>query len=842
MAISFTSHMAAPIVALSAFNLNFGRGRTAAADDSSTQAADGSQIFSWPVDATNDYEVYCVNSYIPTNLPADEADFLNGAGSEPYFSAGGSHPNSPFQFLNQEATDANNPALSGGGNNLIYALEDVILVHAEVSEACSVTWEVSLEEGALTETLAADPTANPVTDGVYSAVPTNPQILEVLTAHDSAGSVDVTGDSRLGASFATPTEPELRFVPLSGGKYTIRCTVTADSDASTATEEVDLYVLWRNPQAKTSLPPMVQINTPFELDASGSENFCSDARQTFGYDALADDDLTFSWQVSTAPAGSTATLQDSIVNGITETDKKIFTPDVLGTYTFGVSAYDANTSQYTWARDIVDLEFRQVVSTECFAEVPDFWPGNQTFPATDLNAATIASFGGRGSYRSSDLISSGNKSYDHWDKVPPETNQSTAGIIEGVWRIYSRQGNTYTTATFDGSNSWASNNAEIRYDYDARCCWAYPNGDGCVLGWQAPYSGTVTALASFSDGSGQHPVYGDGVDCRLEHTNADRSSILGTSKNVTVLRSGALLSRTETVAAGDWIMTEIHPRSNTSYDQTSFEVEIAYVKSAANDEIELPAAALQKVNIGKELERAHFTRFLPNRPQGDARGTGLSASEVIGGHVRPRAVLTSVNHTSSLSTSTGNGGFSCQLWGTNAAGAKSVPGYWVRLYGGPSPNAIDVGSRTTGEYRGWKYVPGTSTSYGGLYSDNGTSDWILQIREYLEVIDQDNPLYDATGVSLGDDVQGRNTIRGVNSWNIQTGIRVGTGGMYYCWVAREVFGATNPKWLKFRRWLLNKAPEKLREYYVEHGIEIANYLKANPDEKARLRLAMEQVI
>ena len=139
-------------------------------------------------------------------------------------------------------------------------------------------------------------------------------------------------------------------------------------------------------------------------------------------------------------------------------------------------------------------------------------------------------------------------------------------------------------------------------------------------------------------------------------------------------------------------------------------------------------------------------------------------------------------------------------------------------------------------------MPGTSTSYGNLYSNNNTSDWILQIREYLEVIDQDNPLYDAAGVSLGDDELGRNTIRGVNSWNIQTGIRVGTQGMYYCWVAREVFGATNPKWLKFRRWLLNKAPAKLREYYVEHGIEIANYLKANPDEKTRLRLAMEQVI
>jgi hypothetical protein len=61
----------------------------------------------------------------------------------------------------------------------------------------------------------------------------------------------------------------------------------------------------------------------------------------------------------------------------------------------------------------------------------------------------------------------------------------------------------------------------------------------------------------------------------------------------------------------------------------------------------------------------------------------------------------------------------------------------------------------------------------------------------------------------------------------------------FCWAAREVFGAENPKWLQFRKWLLEDAPANLREWYIQNGEELAAALKANPEEKGWVREFME---
>jgi len=64
----------------------------------------------------------------------------------------------------------------------------------------------------------------------------------------------------------------------------------------------------------------------------------------------------------------------------------------------------------------------------------------------------------------------------------------------------------------------------------------------------------------------------------------------------------------------------------------------------------------------------------------------------------------------------------------------------------------------------------------------------------------------------------------------------------FCWVAREVYGADNPKWLLFRAWMLTDAPVWLRDLYATHGEDFAAWIHDKPVIKAGLRMIMDQVI
>lgn len=57
----------------------------------------------------------------------------------------------------------------------------------------------------------------------------------------------------------------------------------------------------------------------------------------------------------------------------------------------------------------------------------------------------------------------------------------------------------------------------------------------------------------------------------------------------------------------------------------------------------------------------------------------------------------------------------------------------------------------------------------------------------------------------------------------------------YCWVAREVFGQTNPEWLAFREWLFTYAPKWLRTLYIKYGERFAEWIRNKPLTKAVIR-------
>ncbi len=68
----------------------------------------------------------------------------------------------------------------------------------------------------------------------------------------------------------------------------------------------------------------------------------------------------------------------------------------------------------------------------------------------------------------------------------------------------------------------------------------------------------------------------------------------------------------------------------------------------------------------------------------------------------------------------------------------------------------------------------------------------------------------------------------------------GMGGM--CWVAREVYGTENPKWLYFRSWLLSDAPDWLVSLYQEHGEDFAVWIHDKPTLKNGIRVLMDRAI
>lgn len=63
-----------------------------------------------------------------------------------------------------------------------------------------------------------------------------------------------------------------------------------------------------------------------------------------------------------------------------------------------------------------------------------------------------------------------------------------------------------------------------------------------------------------------------------------------------------------------------------------------------------------------------------------------------------------------------------------------------------------------------------------------------------------------------------------------------------CWVARAVYGESNPRWLLFRDWLSFDAPAWLRRGYVRHGEGLAAVVRRSSLLRRVLRPLMDRAI
>jgi len=70
----------------------------------------------------------------------------------------------------------------------------------------------------------------------------------------------------------------------------------------------------------------------------------------------------------------------------------------------------------------------------------------------------------------------------------------------------------------------------------------------------------------------------------------------------------------------------------------------------------------------------------------------------------------------------------------------------------------------------------------------------------------------------------------------------GLGSAIGCWVAREVYGETNPKWRLFREWLANNAPKWFQNLYNKHGEKFAAWIANKQLLKSVIRKWMDSRI
>ena len=71
---------------------------------------------------------------------------------------------------------------------------------------------------------------------------------------------------------------------------------------------------------------------------------------------------------------------------------------------------------------------------------------------------------------------------------------------------------------------------------------------------------------------------------------------------------------------------------------------------------------------------------------------------------------------------------------------------------------------------------------------------------------------------------------------------LGGGFAAKCWVAREVYGESNPKWMLFREWLNNHAPKWFDSLYIKHGEKFAAWIANKPFLKSIIRKWMDSRI
>lgn len=73
------------------------------------------------------------------------------------------------------------------------------------------------------------------------------------------------------------------------------------------------------------------------------------------------------------------------------------------------------------------------------------------------------------------------------------------------------------------------------------------------------------------------------------------------------------------------------------------------------------------------------------------------------------------------------------------------------------------------------------------------------------------------------------------------GLGIGIAGLV-CWVAREVYGEDDPKWMLFREWMMKYSPRWMLYGYIKYGPRIARMIRGHNTVKTVIRRWMDSKI
>jgi hypothetical protein len=74
---------------------------------------------------------------------------------------------------------------------------------------------------------------------------------------------------------------------------------------------------------------------------------------------------------------------------------------------------------------------------------------------------------------------------------------------------------------------------------------------------------------------------------------------------------------------------------------------------------------------------------------------------------------------------------------------------------------------------------------------------------------------------------------------IQSGVGAYSALQKLCWVAREVYGEDDPKWLQFREWVIGYSPDWFYKAYSKYGENVAKVVAKVPALKLIIRPYMD---
>ena len=138
-------------------------------------------------------------------------------------------------------------------------------------------------------------------------------------------------------------------------------------------------------------------------------------------------------------------------------------------------------------------------------------------------------------------------------------------------------------------------------------------------------------------------------------------------------------------------------------------------------------------------------------------------------------------------------------------------------------------------------IPGTINKYGGAIQDT------FEVASNLPIV---GGIFGAAGDITGSVTKNLSSAFSGKSSNTLDRI-AGLAGeedksrpfhLKRCWVAREVYGEDNPKWLQFRDWVTYKAPAWFRNSYDKYGERFAQFISNKPRTKELIRKWMDTKI